>query len=594
MKAKIAVLMVGCIMAAACKDMPKVAPQPQQTQNTQQSQVSASDDEVEKRIKTVGESYDGLYRYDYDSIQGGINGFFSNSARKSMTTGAPTMAEAEMATDNCDDCMPSEPFPGVIYEEPDWNTEGFNEVKESGIVSVQTQPFSTFGADVDTAAYSNLRRRLYENDGHGITDNALRVEELVNYFGYNYPKAKDGEKFGVVTSLTSCPWVEDKNTMLLRIGIKAEEIDASKGSNIVFLVDTSGSMFDNNKLPLVQKSLKTLQAQLTDKDTVSIVTYAGEDRVVCEGVKGSNHEAITKAIDSFEAWGSTNGEGGINRAYEIAEKYFVKGGNNRVILATDGDLNVGVSSEAGLIELIEEKKKSDIFLSCLGFGDGNYQDNKMEALADHGNGNYAYIDCSREADRVLKDELWSTLYTVAKDVKFQVEFNPAKVKGYRLIGYENRAMAAEDFANDAKDGGEVGSGQCVTALYEVITAESDREIPNVESRYNNSNQGVDGDELLTVNIRYKEPDASESQLKVYPVTKDMYTETMDDDTSWAAGVAQFGMLMRGSEYKGTSSYQEIYDRLKKDGRVMNDDLRAEFLYIVGIVNGNIKPMTHDR
>ena len=333
---------------------------------------------------------------------------------------------------------------------------------------------------------------------------------------------------------------------------------------------------------------KMLQEQFTDNDTISIVTYAGEEKVVCEGLKGSEHDAIVQAIDSFEAYGSTNGEGGINKAYEIAKKYFIQGGNNRVILATDGDLNVGISSEAGLIELIEEKKETGIFLSCLGFGDGNYQDAKMEALADHGNGNYAYIDCSREAERVLKDEFRSTLFTVAKDVKFQVEFNPAKVKAYRLVGYENRKMDAEDFANDAKDGGEVGSGQCVTALYEVVTVNSQREVPEVASRYNNDNKGSEGDELLTVNIRYKEPDENESKLLEYPVTQQMYSETPDEDTVWAAGVAQFGMLVRDSQYKGTSSYKGIYDSLKNDSRIFDDDLRAEFLYLISLVNKSEK------
>ena len=592
MKRKLALLLTACLMLTACSKLPQTSQLPNPLPNNKQTAALPGEDEKDTRIRTIGESYDGLYDYNYefDAVQGGSSrSFFGKSVKNSVSAGAnyDMVAEAE-DVDAYAPTVPAPVDPGFIYEEPDWNTESYNEIKESGIVSVQTQPFSTFGADVDTASYSNLRRRLYENDGHGTTDNAIRVEELINYFSYNYPTPKNGDKFDVVTSLTSCPWTEDKNTMLLRVGIKAEEIDPSQGSNIVFLVDTSGSMFDNNKLPLVQQALKTLQTKLTDKDTVSIVTYAGEDKVVCEGVKGNDHSSITKAIDSFVAWGSTNGEGGINKAYEIAQKYFVEGGNNRVILATDGDLNVGVSSEAGLIQLVEEKKKSGVFLSCLGFGDGNYQDDKMEALADHGNGNYAYIDCSREAERVLKDELWSTLYTVAKDVKFQVEFNPAKVKGYRLIGYENRAMAAEDFANDAKDGGEVGSGQCVTALYEVITTESDREVPSVDSKYNNANTGVDGNELLTVNVRYKEPNSSESELSIYPVTLDMYTETMDDDTSWAAGVAQFGMLMRNSEYKGTSSYKEIYDRLKNDPRVMSDDLKAEFLYIVGLVNGDFK------
>ena len=289
-------------------------------------------------------------------------------------------------------------------------------------------------------------------------------------------------------------------------------------------------------------------------------------------------------MNSLQAEGSTNGEGGIKKAYEIAQKYFIKGGNNRILLATDGDLNVGVSSEAGLIDLVEEKRETGVFLSCLGFGTGNYKDNKMEALADHGNGNYSYIDCTTEATRVLKDELWSTLYTVAKDVKFQVEFNPAQVKGYRLIGYENREMAAEDFANDKKDGGEVGSGQTVTVLYEVATTDSAYSIPGVESRYGNepavSTETGLNDELLTVNIRYKEPDAAESKLITCPVTKDMMQTEMDADTSFAAGVAEFGMLLRKSEFSGTANYQEIYDRLKVLPGVLDDDFKAEFLYMV--------------
>ncbi|MBR5420428.1 MAG: VWA domain-containing protein [Lachnospiraceae bacterium] len=531
-----------------------------------------SDEEIEKRIRKVGKKYDGLYSYEEEGW-----GFRGKSA---MNSGAVMMTEAvaEAGDYEAADYSLSIADPGPV-EDVDWSREGFNAVKENGFVSVATQPFSTFGADVDTATYSNFRRSVYEQDGYGISGEAIRVEEMINYFSYDYGKPEDGEKFAVTTVLTDCPWNED--TMLLRVGVRAEEIEPQGGSNIVFLIDTSGSMFDNNKLPLAQESFKTLQKSLTKNDTVSIVTYAGSSEVLLEGAKGSDHDEIEEAIDSLEAWGSTNGEGGIIKAYEVAEKYFIEGGNNRVILATDGDLNVGVSSEAGLIELVEEKKKSGVFLSCLGFGEGNYQDDKMEALADHGNGNYSFIDCSAEAKRVLQDEIWSTLFTVAKDVKFQVEFNPAAVKGYRQIGYENRAMAAEDFADDSKDGGEVGSGQCVTVLYEIVTVDSDYEIPGVESRYgNDEKQGGDSDELLVVNIRYKEPDGDRSKLLNYPVTADMKLDEMDEDTSWAAGVAQFGMLLRCSEYAGTSDYQGIYDRLKKTPKVMDDDFRAEFLYIV--------------
>ncbi|MCR5249310.1 MAG: VWA domain-containing protein [Lachnospiraceae bacterium] len=544
-----------------------------------------SEEEIEKRIAKAGKKYDGLYSYERDGLQTLF--FSSNSAKKGALGGAvmyEATAEAEASMD-LSAAPNSVPAQYDVYEDVDWNTEDYNSIRESGFVSVATQPFSTFGADVDTATYSNFRRSVFENDGFGIGGDAIRVEEMINYFNYDYAKPADGDKFGVTTVLAECPWNPD--TLLLRVGVKAEEIKPQGGSNIVFLIDTSGSMFDNNKLPLAQEAFKKLQESLTEDDIVSIVTYAGTSEVALEGEKGDSREAIRDAIDSLEAGGSTNGEGGIIKAYEIAEKYFIKGGNNRVILATDGDLNVGVSSEAGLIELVEEKKESGVFLSCLGFGSGNYKDDKMEALADHGNGNYSFIDCTAEADRVLKDEIWSTLYTVAKDVKFQVEFNPAAVKGYRLIGYENRAMAAEDFADDTKDGGEVGSGQCVTVLYEVVTTDSAYEIPGVESRYGNDEAAAgDADELLVVNVRYKEPDEDTSKLLNYPVTKDMQIEEMDEDTSWAAGVAQFGMLLRDSEYAGNSDYQAIYDRLKMTPKVMDDDYRSEFLYLVKTV-GNL-------
>jgi len=529
--------------------------------------------EIEEMINRAGAKYDGLENDDYDRQ------YSKSFSRNSI------MTEAAAAYESCDDVAGLSAGNDVIITEwPDenWNTENYNNIRESGFLSVATSPFSTFGADVDTATYTNLRRRIFAEDDFGISDSAIRVEEMINYFHYDYAAPKDGDKFGVTTALTQCPW--NKDTLLLRVGVKAEEIAPKGGSNIVFLIDTSGSMFDSNKLPLAQKAFNLLAENLSDEDTISIVTYAGTEEVVLEGAKGDKKEEIKAAIDALEAYGSTNGEGGIRKAYDIAEKYFIKGGNNRIILATDGDLNVGVSSEADLISLVENKRETGVFLSCLGFGTGNYQDSKMEALADYGNGNYSYIDCTAEASRVLKDEMWSTLYTVAKDVKFQVEFNPEQVKGYRLIGYENRGMAAEDFSNDKKDGGEVGSGQTVTVLYEVVPVDSDYTMAEVNSRYGNNTVEAAGvmnsDELLAVNIRYKEPDATESKLLTYPVTKEMMSTEMDADTSFAAGVAEFGMLLRDSEYKGTTSYQQIYDRLKVLPGVMDDDFKAEFLYMV--------------
>ena len=469
----------------------------------------------------------------------------------------------------------------VAGNEIDWNTEEYDAITENQFVSVATQPFSTFGADVDTACYTNLRHRIIQDSQYDIPANSIRIEEMVNYFDYDYAEAANGEKFGITSTLCECPW--NKDTLLLRVGVKAETIEADKGSNIVFLIDTSGSMDGPDRLGLVQEAFNILQENLTAKDTVSIVTYAGSSEVLLEGAKGDEHQKIQQAVDSLFASGSTNGGEGIITAYDIAQKYFIEGGNNRVILATDGDLNVGVTSQADLTALVEEKRDTGIFLSCLGVGSGNYSDSRMEALADNGNGNYSYIDSELEAKKVLNDELWSTLYTVAKDTKFQIEFNPELVKGYRQIGYENRQMAAEDFADDTKDGGEVGSGQCVTVLYEIVTVDSDYEIPSVESKYGNDGSSVGtgefSNELLTVNVRYKEPDRDDSKLITYAVTKDMITE-MDEDTSWAAGVAQVGMILRDSEFKGTSTYDEVYDRLKQ---IADDPYKEEFIYVVSLL-----------
>ena len=549
---------------------------------------------IEDRIQTVGKAYDGFYTHTGRSYGKGLISFNSVEA----------VAECE---DACE--APSDSYGGasisldrdIVPGEPiDWNTEGYNNISESGFTKVSTNRYSTFGADVDTATYSNLRRTIFEQYGRGsddeyspyfpgggIEEDAVRIEEMINYFDYSYPKAENGEKFAVDQAIVTCPWNSD--TLLYRVGVRAEDVMPQGGSNIVFLIDTSGSMFDNNKLPLAQKSFKLLCDSLTENDRVSIVTYAGSSSRLLEGVSGSDHETIKRAIDSLEAGGGTNGADGINTAYALAEEYFIEGGNNRVILATDGDLNIGVSSEAGLIDLIEEKKESGVFLSCLGFGEGNYMDDKMEALADHGNGNYAYIDCVMEAEKVLKKEIWSTLYTVAKDTKFQVEFNPTTVAAYRLIGYENRKMAAEDFANDSKDGGEVGSGQTVTVLYEIVpvgSAYADQ-IGDVSSRYEATASDAaagNANEYCVLNLRYKNPDADSSELRTYPVTTDMVSSELDANTSWAAGVAQVGMIFRDSEYKGTSTYENVIERLKCDPNIMEDDYKAQFIYMVELLN----------
>lgn len=498
-----------------------------------------------------------------------------------------------MVTEACDEAYGMRFYNGGMVELPeiDWNTEEYSYRAENPWLSVKTSPFSTFAADVDTASYANVRRMLTR--GQEVPVDAVRIEEMINYFRYDYPEPKAGEPFSVTTEMAPCPWNE--NSRLFMVGLKAMDLDTSErpDSNLVFLIDVSGSMDEADKLPLVQRSFQLLCEELRPGDRVSIVTYATGDKIVLDGATGEDKTKIREAIEDLFASGGTNGSAGIQTAYQLAEKYFIKGGNNRVILATDGDLNIGVTDEGSLTRLIEEKAKSGVFLSVLGFGWGNISDTRMEALADHGNGNYSYIDNISEARKVLIDEMGSTLFTVAKDVKLQVEFNPALVKGYRLIGYENRVMAAEDFANDAKDGGEIGAGHQVTALYEIALKDSRQEIPEVESRYGKDgdetgttggSDGVTGtaafaDEYLTVNVRYKEPEGDTSKLLVYPVKGDCYHQQMSENLSWAAGVAQAGMILKKSEYAGSTDLKEVMRRLESLGSVKEDDYRKEFVYL---------------
>lgn len=449
---------------------------------------------------------------------------------------------------------------------PEWNTEEYNSINELGYKSVAIEPLSTFSADVDTASYSNLRRMI--EDGYSpdeIPAGAVRIEEMLNYFSYDYDLPDGEEPFGVTVLMGDCPWNEDAR--LLQIGLKTQEIDFSEApdSNLVFLLDVSGSMYSEDKLPLLQKSFALLVEELSEKDRVSIVTYAGHDEVVLEGVSGDRKQTIIDALEALEAYGSTNGSAGIETAYGLAEEYFIEGGNNRVILATDGDLNVGITSESALEKLITEKKKSGVFLSVLGFGTGNIKDNKMETLADKGNGNYAYIDSLREAKKVLVEEMGATLVTVAKDVKLQVEFNPAYVKGYRLLGYEDRILAAEDFDDDTKDAGEIGAGHTVTALYEIIPVGSGQEIPQTELKYQaqGTSAGVENGEWLNLKIRYKDPESEQSKLCSYPVTEDVYMRHPTEDFYFAAAVAEFGLLLRDSEYKKDASYENVRWLLKQ-------------------------------
>lgn len=488
---------------------------------------------------------------------------------------AEDYANAESADD---EAMPPE-MNSVDDSDIQQNDEEYNYIKENGYTAVSSAPLSTFSADVDTASYTNVRRMI--DDGMDVPPDAVRIEEFINYFDYDYTDPADGEPFAVHTELSDCPWNDE--TELLMVGINTKGFDAvldeRPAMNLVFLIDVSGSMYDDNKLPLVQKSFSMLTDNLTAADRVSIVTYAGSDEVVLEGADGNDRKKILRAINDLEAGGSTAGAAGINTAYDIAQKYFIDGGNNRVILATDGDLNVGLSSESELTRLIEEKRESGVFLSVLGFGTGNYKDNRLEALADYGNGNYSYIDSEKEAKKVLVDEMSGTLFTVAKDVKFQLEFNPANVKGYRLIGYENRVMAAEDFNDDTKDAGEIGAGHSVTVLYEIVTADSKMELGESELKYASDSEGVMGDELLTVNIRYKEPEGSESKLLTYPVNKSLYSDRMSADMNFASCVAEFGMLLRNSRYIGDVTDKDVSAQLSKYD-YSDDDYKDEFIYLV--------------
>lgn len=515
-------------------------------------------------------------------------GITENTEAKAWTEEAATEEEKTVKGESYLD--------GCYDYDPDFtrkeNSEEYSEWEEKGYSSVMKEPVSTFSADVDTASYSNLRRLIRE--GYSIDElpeNAVRIEEMLNYFTYDYKEPEGSEPFGVTAKIGKCPWNEDAELVML--GLKTEDIDYedAPASNLVFLLDVSGSMYADDKLPLLQEAFCLLADNLTEKDRVSIVTYAGNDMIVLEGVSGDKTRTIKKALMGLEAGGGTHGSKGIETAYALAEDNFIKGGNNRVILATDGDLNIGLTSEEELEELITEKKESGIFLSVLGFGTGNIKDNKMETLADKGNGNYAYIDSLREANKVLVEEMSATLLTICKDVKLQVEFNPAVVSEYRLIGYENRALNKEDFDDDTKDAGEIGAGHSVTALYEVILKEplsglSDEDINDLKySDEYRKEQGKDSlenssteKEWFTLSIRYKKPAEEESSLLTYPIGFESYMENPDDDFRFAGAVAEFGLLASHSENPEDASVKNVKKILKSID--LDDEYKEEFLELV--------------
>ena len=440
-----------------------------------------------------------------------------------------------------------------------FNTEDYDHISENSFHKTADEPLSTFSIDVDAASYSNVRR--YLNNNTLPPAGAVRVEELINYFSYDYPAPQERHPFSINTEMAACPWNKDHKLVLIGLQGKKIPVENLPPSNLVFLVDVSGSMNHPLKLPLVKSSLKLLVDQMREEDKISIVVYAGAAGLVLPPTPGSNKTAIKDALERLEAGGSTAGGEGIKLAYKTAREQFLKQGNNRVILCTDGDFNIGVSSDDDLVRLVEKERESGVYPTVLGYGMGNYKDNKMQKLADKGNGNHAYIDGLSEAKKVLVSEFGGTLFTIAKDVKLQVEFNPARVQGYRLVGYENRLLNKEDFNDDKKDAGELGSGHTVTALYEVIpVGVKSRFLKDVDPlKYQSSKNMVKGSsELLTVKFRYKAPEGGNSQLIEHPVMdQHLAFEKTSDNFRFAASVAQFGMLLRDSEFKGTSTFSSV-------------------------------------
>ncbi|MDZ7605265.1 MAG: von Willebrand factor type A domain-containing protein [Cyclobacteriaceae bacterium] len=467
------------------------------------------------------------------------------------------------------------------YVVPEFNTEGHSAIHENGFLKCTQNPLSTFSIDVDVASYANMRRFL--NDGQRPPIDAVRIEEMVNYFNYDYPQPEGEDPFSVNTEIASCPWNEDHK--LVHIGLQGLKVPTENlpASNLVFLIDVSGSMQDVNKLPLLKSAFKMLVEELRAEDRVAIVVYAGAAGLVLPSTSGKNKEKIIEALDRLEAGGSTAGGAGIKLAYETALENFVTKGNNRVILASDGDFNVGASSNAEMERLIEQKREQGVFLTVVGFGMGNYKDDKMEIMADKGNGNYAYIDNLQEARKVFVIEFGGTLFTIAKDVKLQIEFNPAKLQAYRLIGYENRRLNDEDFNDDKKDAGELGSGHTVTALYEVIpVGVKSSFIKSVDPLKYQKNQveGITSDsrDIMTLKLRYKKPDGEKSNLITATVMdKESEWEDASVNFRWSAAVASFGMLLRESEFTQDANLQMVLDLARNSKGNDEEGYRSEFI-----------------
>ena len=467
------------------------------------------------------------------------------------------MAIGSAPSETASTCPP--PYPYVPSPSPG-GTEEYRALDEPGFLSPATSPLSTLSADVDTASYCNLRRMVAQGYAPAVVPaGAVRTDELLNYFDYAYPAPVGSDLFGVSTQMSDCPWNDQTKLLVMGFATEKDGDASSAGANLVFLIDVSGSMDDPDKLPLVKDSFATLVEGLTERDRVSVVTYASGERVLLEGVPGDDKRRIMRAVDGLVAEGSTNGEAGLEQAYRLAESSFIEGGVNRVVMASDGDLNVGISSESELHDFVERKRETGVYLSVLGFGSGNYKDNKMETLADHGNGAYHYIDCAEEARRVLGRNLRANLVPFADDVKIQVEFNPDRVKGYRLIGYENRALADEEFRDDAADAGEVGAGHAFTVAYEIVPAGSAFEVGASALKY--GSDADDRGEWLTCTMRYRPAGTVEAVEQALVVDDESCTDHPNGDWTFAAAVIECGMALHRSPHAGTATLESARDLL---------------------------------
>jgi Ca-activated chloride channel family protein len=543
-------------------------------------EVVVSSQGIKREKKEMGYATTNISEKDYSNMP--VNGLAISNASPNASGKIIIRGHASKAKDK------KVPHPtNNQLQHFDANAEDYDSFIENPFEAPKNAPLSTFSIDVDNASYTNVRRFI--NNGQKVPKDAVRVEEMVNFFKYRYPQPKDQHPFSINTEYSASPW--NSNHKLLRIGLQGRTIptDNLPASNLVFLVDVSGSMADGNKLPLLIQSLKILVKELRSEDKVAIVVYAGAAGLVLPPTSGSEKQTIIDALENLQAGGSTAGGAGIQLAYKTAEENFIKGGNNRVILATDGDFNVGANSNADMEKLIEEKRKSGVFLTCLGYGMGNYKDSKMETLADKGNGNYAYIDNIQEANRFLGKEFKGSMYAIAKDVKIQIEFNPNAVQAYRLIGYENRKLRPEDFTNDKIDAGELGSGHSVTALYEIIPmgVKSEFAEPSPALKYGKIEM-VKGynDELATVKFRYKKPDGDKSTEMVEVIGNKAETlANASDDFKFGAAVAWFGLKLRESKLVSNTSSEDI-KKLAKSGLINDTDgYKAEF---IRLVEGEIK------